>query len=75
MDTLADGAVVFHDTTITLLNITFKINDDRELAFHRNNGVSNLRETKKLDAAPAWTEGKKEIITPTGMLKLMNLVT
>ena len=54
MDTLADGAIIFHEITNNRLNVSFKINDDRELAFHRNNGVTNLRETRKLDEAPIW---------------------
>ena len=53
LDTVPDGAFVFHDVTTNLLNVSIKVNDFRELAFHRNNAVTNFRETRRVKDAPA----------------------
>jgi hypothetical protein len=57
------------------LNVTLRINDLRDLDLHRNNGVTNLKESKKIKDAPVWQAGIKDIITPYGMLKLQHMVT
>ena len=58
-----------------MLNVSFKINTLRDLSFHRNNGVTNFRETRKIKDAPIWQAGTNDIITPYGFLKLQHLIT
>ena len=77
LDTIPDGAILFHDITNNKLNASFKINDFRDTQFHRNNGVTNLKETRRIEDSPfpLWQTGSNDIRTPYGFLQLQHLVT
>lgn len=74
LDTVPDGAISFKEVTPAKLNVTLRINNVRDLDLHRNNGVTNVKESKRLKDAPIWQSGIKDIITPYGMLKLQHMV-
>ena len=42
---------------------------------HRNNGISNLIESRQLLNVSAWQNGIKEIISPYGMLRMQDMFT
>lgn len=48
LDTIPDGAISFKEVSMSKLNATIKINDLRDLDLHRNNGVTNLKESRQL---------------------------
>ena len=67
---------MFHEVNQTKLKVSIKTNDFRDTISHRNNGVTNLRETRRIKGTliPIWQEGAKDIRTPYGLLKLQHLV-
>lgn len=55
--------------------MTLRINDIRDLDMHRNNGISNLIESRQLLNLSTWQNGIKEIISPYGMLRMQDMFT
>lgn len=69
--------MVFHDVSSNLLNVSLKTNTLRDTAMHRNNGVTNFKESRRIKDIPfeLWQKGNNDIRTPYGFLHLQHLVT
>jgi hypothetical protein len=48
LDYLPDGAITFQAISNTTIRAKLQVNDVRDLDLHRNNGVTNLKESRKL---------------------------
>ncbi len=56
------------------MKVALSINDIRDLDMHRNNGVTNLNETRVL-LNGMYSPGSKEILSAYGFLSLQHYVS